>query len=562
MKKIIYYIVLPLLFSLFACQDYLDLTQQGVENSDNYFNSENNAIYAVNGIYDLLQFDEGAGPEGQWVGGHFDFFLGDMTSDDAEKGSNDSDNNSLLRIIGGTGSPSLTQAESFWIHGFWGVSRANYVIEGLEDVTWDKELRDRLMGESLFLRAYFNWYLVRMFGPIPLFTSPVQPSDFGNAKRVSVNEVYTQIAEDLKNAATLLPTRSEYTAANMGRATKGAAQALLARIYMYQIGTDIDNQTVTWQDVYNLTNEVILSGEYKLLSNYAMLWETENDNSVEGVFEFQFGKGSEEYAPGSIGTNFNQYQGNRVDGSGWGFNNPTVDLVNAFENGDPRLSCTIYGESYNSGIVYGEKKKYEADQQGSPWLNRKAALPKLPSLPRAADRNIKIIRYADVLLMNAEAAYRLGKEGEAREKVNAVRQRARTSTYCMGYAEGKMDYSAAPANTNGLLPDISSSVSGDDLLKAIWHERRVELAMEQLRFYDLIRTGRFLDVMQTEKETERQTGGKYADYYSPNINNYFKGIKANLESKCYDGPNGNKVYVLPIPTTEVQSYGLEQNPGY
>lgn len=561
MKKIIYYIAsLSLCLSMVACNDFLDLTPQGTENSDNFFNQAENAIYAVNGIYDMLQFDEGSGPDGQWVGGHFDFFLGDMTSDDAEKGSTDTDNIPLLRIAGGTSNSSLEQAESFWIHGFWGVSRANYVIEGLENVSWDETLRDRLMGEALFLRAYFNWYLVRMFGPIPLFTASPQPSDFGSIARSSVNEVYTQIAKDLKDAAALLPARSKYAEADMGRATQGAALSLLARVYMFQIGTDKENTTVGWQDVYDTTSKVIKSGEYKLLNNYAMLWETENDNSIEAVFEIQCGEGSEEYAPGSIGTNFNQYQGNRADGSGWGFNNPTKSLVDEFENEDPRLSCTIYGESFNNGILYGEKKSYDLDGQGSPWLNRKAALPVLPSIARAADRNIKIIRYADVLLMNAEAAYHLGNESEARDRVNSVRYRARNSTYCKGYAEGKLDYSAEPIEVNGLLPDVAAS--GDNLLKAIWHERRVELAMEGLRFYDLVRTGRFLDIMEQEKEKQRGAGGVYEGIYGSEVNKYFENVRDNLSRRSYEGPNGNKVYVLPIPLTEVQGYGLEQNPGY
>ncbi len=559
MKKLKYYIAsAAVMLSVSSC-NFLDLSPQGAENSENYFNALDNAIYAVNGIYDMLQLDEGNGPDGQWIGGHFDFFLGDMTSDDAEKGSDDTDNIGLLRIAGGTSASSLEQAEFFWIHGFWGVSRANYCIEGLEAATFDEDMRNRLMGESLFLRGYFNWYLVRMFGGIPLFTSSVQPSDFGSVKRSSVNEVYQQIEADLKKAIELLPTRSQYATNDLGRATKGAAQALLARVYMYQIGTDKDNSTINWTNVYNMTDAVIKSGEYRLLKNYAMIWETENDNSSEGVFEIQFGNGSEEYAPGSIGTNFYQYQGHRDSGLGWNFNNPTKDLVDSFEEGDPRLSSTIYGENYNDGILYGEKMKYET-QKGSAWLSRKAALPEVPSFARAADRNLRIIRYADVLLMHAEAAYNTGKEEEARNMLEMVRERARNSTYCMGYAEGKKDYSAAPAETDKLLPKITSS--GNDLLLAIWQERRVELAMEGHRFYDLVRTGRFLDNMANEKETQRNTGGIYDGVYSDAVNQYFVGVRSNLAARCFDGPNGNKVYVLPIPLKEVQGYGLEQNPGY
>lgn len=557
MKKAFNYIAsLVLIFSMTGCNDFLDLKPQGAENSANYFNSAENGIYAVNGIYDMLQLDEGSGPDGQWMGHHHDFFVGDIISDDAEKGSNDGDYGSLRELVGGNAKPSVDESKNFWIHGFWGVSRANYTLENLPKVTWDPALRDRLIGESLFLRGYFYWYLVRMYGGVPLFTTSVQPSEFGKTGRASLNECYARITEDLLGAIDLLPEKSQYAASEMGRATKGAARALLARVYMYQIGTDKDNKS-TWQQVYDQTDAIIKSGEYRLMSNYAKLLETENKNLEESVFEIQFGVGATDASPGSIGTNFYNFQGNRKDDSGWGFNNPTIDLVKEFENGDPRLSCTVYGETYNNGILYGTKRKYERKEQGSDWLSRKGALPVKPALSKASDRNIKIIRYADVLLMHAEAASHLsGKEGEAIAKVNMVRQRARNSSFCMGYSEGKMDYSAGPTNTSGLLPDLKPTLKGQELLEAIWHERRVELAMEQLRFYDLMRTGRFLNNMSKEKELERKAGGDYEGLF------IYEDIKLRLTEKCFDGPDGHKVYVLPIPQTEVQAWGLEQNPGY
>ena len=199
---------------LISCEDeFLGLEPQGSENSENYMYSAENAEYVINGCYDLLQFDEGNGPDdvnGEWsVSGHFDFMVGDMISDDSEKGSSTADNAKLLELICGKGAASNDIARAFWLHGFWGVSRCNYAIEKLGGVSWDADLRDQYMGEALFLRAYFNWYLVRYFGPVPLFTKSVQPSDFGSVQRASVHEVYAQIAEDLTKAAELLPLRSE-----------------------------------------------------------------------------------------------------------------------------------------------------------------------------------------------------------------------------------------------------------------------------------------------------------------------------------------------------------------
>jgi hypothetical protein len=559
MKKITYLIIAAALTTLlYSCDKFLDVEPQGAENSGNFFDTKENGQRAIIGLYDMLQLDEGAGPDGQWMGHHHDFFMGDIRSDDAEKGSNDGDYGEMWEMVEYTMTPQVGFASNYWIHGYWGISRANYALDNLPTVTWDPAVRDRLVGEASFIRAYFYWYLVRIYGGVPLFTSSVNPSDFGAVKRATLNECYTLMAADLLKAIELLPEKSTVPLAETGRATKGAARALLARIYMYQIGTDKDNAT-TWQQVYDLTNAVVASGEYSLTTNYAKLWETENKNNEESVFEIQFGVGASDKAPASIGNNCYNFQGNRKDDSGWGFNNPTPDLVEAYNvdvTNDPRLSCVVYGEKFNNGILYGAKKKYERNEQGSDWLNRKAALPVKPALAKASDRNIKIIRYADVLLMHAEAAYYIGNVGEAQQKVNMIRERARNSTYCMGYAEGKMDYSAAPASVN--LPDISST--GEQLLQDIWKERRLELAMEALRFYDLVRTGRYFDVLDVEKNQRRAPGESYGLGDKPY--KQFPGLKANGLAKSIDGPNGNKVPLMPIPQTEAQAWGIEQNPGY
>ncbi|KAF0201776.1 MAG: hypothetical protein FD170_2449 [Bacteroidetes bacterium] len=559
MKKTINILIAAvLIFTLSSCEKFLDIDPQGAENSGNFFNTKENGTRAIIGLYDMLQLDEGAGPDGQWMGHHHDFFMGDIRSDDSEKGSNDGDYAAMWEMLEFTMTPQIGFSSDYWIHGYWGVSRANYALDNLPTVAWDPALRDRLIGEASFIRAYFYWYLVRMYGGVPLFTTSAKPSEFGNVQRASLNECYTLIAQDLQKAIEFLPERSAMSVSETGRATKGAAKALLARIYMYQIGTDIEN-TVTWQDVYDLTNSVIISGEYRLVSNYARLWEIENENSEESVFEIQFGVGASDQAPGSIGTNCYNFQGNRKDDSGWGFNNPTPDLFDAYNitvTNDPRQSCVFYGEKYNNGILYGSVRKYERSEQGSDWLNRKAALPEKPTLSKASDRNIIVIRYADVLLMHAEAAYHTGNIGEAHDKVNQVRARARNSTYAMGYAEGKMDYSAAPASVN--LPDINSS--GEQLLQDIWKERRLELAMESLRFYDLVRTGRYFDVMDMEKNQRRAEGQTYG--LGDKAYKQFPNLKANGIAKSITGPNGNKVPLFPIPQTEVQAWGLEQNPGY
>jgi len=205
MKKITYIILTAALTTLlFSCDKFLDVKPQGAENSANFFDTKENGERAIIGIYDMLQLDEGAGPDGQWMGHHHDFFMGDIRSDDAEKGSNDGDYGEMWEMVEYTMTPQVGFASNYWIHGYWGISRTNYALDNLPNVTWDPALRDRLIGEASFIRAYFYWYLVRMYGGVPIFTTSVNPSDFGAVKRASLNECYTQIAKVLTKHINLL----------------------------------------------------------------------------------------------------------------------------------------------------------------------------------------------------------------------------------------------------------------------------------------------------------------------------------------------------------------------
>jgi hypothetical protein len=335
---------------------------------------------------------------------------------------------------------------------------------------------------------------VRAFGGVPLRLSVPKGASEYNIPRSTREEVYAAIEKDLTEAAGVLPVN--YGPTNVGRATKGAALALHAKVSLYQ---------QKWQQVYDLTNQVMGLGVYSLFPNYEQMFRIANENNQESIFEIQA-----EYVPGNCGVSNSQYsefQGVRgVAGGGWGFNVPTEDLANAYEPGDPRRDATIIfrGETTPAGEAIPTSVP-------NPRYNQKSYVP-FRDYPgecsSGAGQNVRVIRYAEVLLMHAEAANELGKPEEALQSLNQVRARAR-------------------GGDASILPNVTTT-NKDELRNAIWHERRVELALENERFFDLVRQGRAPQVL---------------------------------------GPRGfvaGKNEVWPIPQNEIDlSAGvLTQNPGY
>jgi starch-binding outer membrane protein, SusD/RagB family len=532
MKKINIFLVVLGIGVLFSCQDFLEKEPLGSETDQNYFNSETNAVLAINGIYDVLSWDEGPGNFGVYVPHNYEFFYGDILSDDAAKGSTRSDFPELAELEGWRATATNGSVYGTWHNNFTGIARANTAILNLPDATIDEELKNRLLGEAKFLRAYFYFYQVRLFGGVPKFEEPVKPSEFGSVPRATIAEIYDLIERDLSDAIELLPAKSAYAAADLGRATKGAAQAYMARAIMYQIGTD-NTHGHTWEEVKKYANDVISSGEYALHPNYAELFEDEGENGVESIFEVQNLETTDEWGAIKTGSTANIFQNNRSTW-GWGFNNPTQDLVDEFEAGDPRKACTVYTDG---DVVLGAVQSVVyPDDNETGYLNRKAALVK-PATTKAAGQNQRKMRYADVLLMNAEASYHTNDEPTARIMLNLIRDRARVSTKPKGAVEGTLTYEPYGA---GELPDllsITALVTGDALLEAIYHERRVEFAMEGLRFWDQVRTGRYFDSLLPE-------------------------VKVKAEAKSISNGVVNKIPLMPIPLEEQQTWHLLPNEGY
>ena len=324
-----------------------------------------------------------------------------------------------------------------------------------------------------------------------------------------------------------------WPAEQVGRATSGAAKGLEARAIMYAIGMFKTEPESSWKKVYDLTDEIVKSGAYSLLSNYAEIFEDEGENSSESIFEIQHKTTNTGWTTENEGCNSPIVVANRGTNDnpswGWGYNCPTQDLVDQFAKDDPRLYVTVHGQGITD-YVYGIKHDVVKNDYLTGYCARKLATDPALRGPNQSDypNNLRVLRYADVLLMKAEAAYHLNNEITARECVNMVRTRARQSTYPKGWEEGKNTYTATGFINN--VPDIDAT--GTALLEAIKKERRLELAMESLRYWDQVRWG------------------EYRNSLSP-------AVQANYDKHLLRG-----VPVLPIPNDEVLAWGLEQNPNY
>ncbi|WP_171036484.1 RagB/SusD family nutrient uptake outer membrane protein [Dyadobacter sediminis] len=523
-------LILTATMLLQGCNDFLDKEPLGRETDTNYFSDSTNTLLAINAAYDAASYDEGNDGLGNYLPHNYEWMFGDVLSDDAEKGSTPSDFLDIQYIKEWRALPTNGPVSGVWGNLWIGIYRSNWVLKNIETAPISETLKNRVKGEAHFLRGYYYFYLARLFGGMPLFSEPVKTSEYSATKRSTLAETYAFIEADLEQAIQLLPEKNQYTAVDLGRATKGAARGYLARAIMYQLGMDNTNNH-TWQEVYDLTNAISQSGQYGLTANYAAIFDEEGENNIESIFEVQAKESGQTWGTIKTGTTNNVIQNNRSTW-GWGFNNPTVSLASAFEANDPRKAMTLYG---NNDVLFGVVQKVSyPDENMTGFLNRKAAIVQ-PAQASASGQNIRKMRYAEVLLMKAEAAAHIGNETEARTAVNMIRQRARKSTLPKGSKVGTSTYD--PTNIPAAaLPDITSAVTGQALLQAILHERRVELGMEQLRFWDQVRTGTYMNSLSGD-------------------------IKTRAMAHSIPG-SVNPVPVLPIPLNEVQTWGLQQNPGY
>lgn len=467
-------------------KDFLDVPPQGQAPAENFWVTANDADLAVNAIYANLR---------SWPQVAFaPIAIESMGSDEAEKGSSPTDATFMNDYDNFQQSSTQGQLKDFWNGQYQSINLCNQVLDNVPNISMDENLKNRYLAEAKFIRAYNYFRLVRAFGGVPLRLHVPKDASEYNIPRNSKEDVYAAIEQDLNDAAAVLPTT--YSGKDIGRATKGAALALHAKVAMYQ---------QKWSDVLNYTNEIINSHVYSLFPDYEQLFRIPNENCSESVFEIQCQLLPQ--IPGASNSQYSQVQGVRgIYWGGWGFNVPTQALIDAYEPNDPRMDATILfrGETTPEGDlvpVVGDNPRY----------NQKSYVPSTywrSGFTEGADQNVRVIRYAEVLLMNAEAANELDQRVQARNSLNEVRRRAR-------------------GGNNNILPDVTTD-DKNQLRLAIWHERQVELAMEFDRFFDVIRQGRATEI------------------FGP------KGFKAG------------KNEVMPIPNDEITLSGnlLTQNPGY
>ncbi|WP_417355228.1 RagB/SusD family nutrient uptake outer membrane protein [Flavobacterium sp.] len=379
----------------------------------------------------------------------------EILSDNADKGSSPSDTGGdkqeLDQLLFTSSSGSFG---AMWSNWYKAIGRATIAIETTE--TYEGNITDehksRLIGEAEFLRAYNYFFLVRGWGDVPL-------QHISLVNRVPKQEVYDYIEQDLLDAIDRLPQKSEYAAADLGRATKGAAQALLSKVYLYQ---------EKWQEAYDMAQTVITSGEYGLETDYSVLWRASSENGTESIFEVQ--ARGESVAHGV--QQYSQTQGARgTSGWGWGFNIPSQNLLDAFnaEGDNIRRDATIIfaGETLFDG------REVSASVE-NPMYNEKA-YSSANAGDSDGDKNIRVLRLGEIYLISAEAANELGNTATALSNLNVVRERVSL--------------------------DPVEGVSGDALRQAIWKERRLELAFEHDRWFDLVRTGQAQAAMQANGKT-------------------------------------------------------------
>ena len=434
MKKI--FLTLSILSVIASCSDdFVDIKPEGVVIADDFYKTEDDAMRATNAVYSFLRSWENSGFPAQYVFG--------VPGDDVEKGSNPGDASFINAYDNFSFTISDDGVNGYWTGQWQAVQRANQVITRVPGIDMDAALKNRLVAEAKMLRAYFYFNLVRIFGGVPIFDG--LQTDYINQPRNTAVEVYAFIVKDLTEASAVLP--QAYPAGQDGRVTKGGALGLLSKVYLYM---------KDYQKAYDTSNMVIGMG-YKLDPDFNHLFRPDGEFGTESVFEVNCG-----CSPEFGGSQYAEVQGVRNQ-FGWGFFTPTQELENAFESGDIRKQFTILREGETT--PEGDLIKKGDPQAGNTW-NYKVYVPS--SLNNNACgygsiQNIRILRFSDILLINAEAANELGNTDVAITNINKVRHRANLGD--------------TPATTQSALR------------LAIWQERRVELAMEMDRFPDLVRTG-------------------------------------------------------------------------
>lgn len=485
-----------------ACDKDLDVPPQGQITQEELETNPNAASGLVTGIYNILW----GAPFGPDVSNLQYIFVANVVSDDADKGSSPTDYAEAGDIDNLNPLTTNGIINNVWRGHYLAITRCNQALTTLQNAQFDESIKNALIGEARFLRGYFYFNMVRLFGGVVLIDRIPDPSEGNNPEfqtRATADDIYQFIIDDLTFAATNLPIKGATAA---GRATKAAAQGLLAKVYLYR---------QDYQQAYAYADSVVTgkSGSYDLIPEYENLWREAGNNSAESIFEIQAGINASCSAAPSLWV---VSQGARAGGKGgwpdlgFGFNSPSESLVNEYEPGDIRKDATIIfiNPSPQGTVLWDGFRIPSQDSVANSRYNYKSYFSQ-SSEQNCGNRDffpkhIPLLRLGEVLLIHAEAALQTGNSGAALTDVNRLRQRV------------------------GLTP------LGSINLAAIWHERRVEMAMENDRGFDLVRQ----DAVQPGRAAAAFTA----------------------HGKTWQDRNK----LLPIPQAQINLSGglLTQNPGW
>lgn len=453
-----------LAFGTFSCSDdFLEVPADGKDILENYYRDEDQAFSGVVAVYDVLRKNSG-GYENMIA------MMNSGSDDHYAGGGGETDGMGMQTFTKYTLSP-FTIPRSFWSDHYQGIYRANVVLENLPRVPMNDSKKARFAAESKTLRALYYFNLVRMFKNIPLITGSIPPAEMYNVTQAAPGEVYAQIEDDILSSLNDLPVT--VPVAEKGRMTKGAAQALLGKVYLYE-GKKSEAAAV-FAEVNGTPGGTSQYG-YKLLSNFGDLWITDNKFNSESILECShtnlgrtgwgnWGSGTDEgnMVCGMVGPRGYVKWGNAPDlPAGWSFSVVTQDFV-TFMGNDPRLEATVFDiHPYEALAQQQDKHAYSPGYMDTGYFLNKFMPTTADLTDQGGDailnyrQNSYIIRLADTYLMEAEALNATGARAQA--LLDAVRARVG-------------------------LPSVPVS------MEAIKNERRRELAGEGHRWFDLVRWG-------------------------------------------------------------------------
>lgn len=528
--------------SLSSCNDWLTEETPGTTKVSEFFTSLSTAEAVVNAAYVPMTWEFGTTYYPEW-------YFGDIVSDDALKGGQDINDGADLRELENFKANSDNEILLEYYRAQWqGIQRANLAIDEIPTTRIETEgdeaekqakYRDRYLGEAYFLRGFYYFRLARMFGGMPLIDYVIKSSNQWAQTRSTMDKTLNFAIEDFKRAENLLWKKDKYSNEELGRATKGAAQAMLLKANLYRAdylrnaGNEAEAQKY-FAEAAKWGKEVIQSRQYSLWPNYLDNFRLANENGRESVFEIQYTEeatsdyGGEGYTRGTMTTILQRSRSSAFGEAGWGYDRPTQNLYNEYEAGDARRDETILVPT-DEQIETPAQEIYCGDRM----LNRKYAMYndganggiyKLAHATRSPKNNIQI-RYADVLLMYAEACCESGDLPSAKTALKEVRDRVGLSQF---------PYTAVIQGKT-----VTFNDNQEDLRKAIRHERRVELAMEGHRWFDLTRWGIAKETMDTYMAGETEEA-----------------------KELYGTFQKGKHELFPIPSKEIDLSSIEQNPNW